>query len=225
MLWYGKSRQLNFKTIYKRKKSNYNLRTRKLAFSSPKRHSLAIYRSKFYIPSNWQVVILKQPKVSSNQLFIYFYNEVYYFKLSLADQLNSWRFDPYARTLAYKNPYLSSFYRYYKALIKQVITSFATSFFRKLKIKGKGYYIYKNIRNTVTHQFGHSHRTYIYTYYTTVKFLSKTTVLLFGSSKADVFSAGLKIRSSKYINIFTGRGVRFSKQIVYKKTGKVSAYR
>jgi hypothetical protein len=27
------------------------------------------------------------------------------------------------------------------------------------------------------------------------------------------------------MNIFTGRGVRFAKQIVYKKTGKVSAYR
>jgi hypothetical protein len=27
------------------------------------------------------------------------------------------------------------------------------------------------------------------------------------------------------INIFTGRGVRFSRQIIYKKVGKVSSYR
>jgi len=27
------------------------------------------------------------------------------------------------------------------------------------------------------------------------------------------------------INIFTGRGVRFAKQIIYKKAGKVSSYR
>jgi hypothetical protein len=26
-------------------------------------------------------------------------------------------------------------------------------------------------------------------------------------------------------NIFTGRGVRFARQIIYKKTGKVSSYR
>ena len=95
----------------------------------------------------------------------------------------------------------------------------------KLILKGKGYYIYKNYRNTITHQFGHSHRVFIYAYFVTVRFLSKTVVLLFGSSKRDVFTIGNNVQSSKYLNIFTGRGVRFSKQVIYKKTGKVSAYR
>jgi amino acid transporter len=30
---------------------------------------------------------------------------------------------------------------------------------------------------------------------------------------------------SQYINVFTGRGVRFARQVIYKKTGKVSTYR
>ena len=59
----------------------------------------------------------------------------------------------------------------------------------------------------------------------TVRFLNKKTVFLFGSSKRDVFAVGQKIRKSKFMNIFTGRGVRFARQIVYKKTGKVSTYR
>jgi len=225
LLWYGKSQKLNFKTVYKRKKSNYNLRTKKLAFSTVKHQTLSIYRSAIYIPSNWNFIVLKPKSLENASVLLYLYTNVYFFKLSLKDPLNSWAVDLATNTFAYKNPYVSSFDQYYKAAIQQVLHSFSRNFFRKLKIKGKGYYIYKNVRNTVTHQFGHSHRTYIYTYYTTVKFLSKTTVLLFGSSKTDVFSAGLSIRSSKYINIFTGRGVRFSKQIVYKKTGKVSAYR
>jgi ribosomal protein L6P/L9E len=58
-----------------------------------------------------------------------------------------------------------------------------------------------------------------------VKFLKKTTIFLFGSSRRDVFVVGRTIRKSKPANIFTGRGVRFSRQVVYKKTGKVSTYR
>ena len=97
--------------------------------------------------------------------------------------------------------------------------------FNKIKFKGKGYYIYKNIRNTVTPQFGHSHRIYFYAYNVSVKFLSKTKVLVYGLSNADVLGVSHKIKRSRPINIFTGRGVRFAKQVIYKKTGKVSSYR
>jgi ribosomal protein L6P/L9E len=58
-----------------------------------------------------------------------------------------------------------------------------------------------------------------------MKFLSKTTIYLAGLSKNDLLMVGKVIQNSKYINIFTGRGVRFIKQIIYKKTGKVSSYR
>ena len=98
-------------------------------------------------------------------------------------------------------------------------------FVTKLKIRGKGYYIYKGVRNTITHQFGYSHRNFIYSYFTRVKFLSKTIFLIFGISKVDVVGVGRKVQSYKPLNIFTGRGVRFSKQIIYKKVGKVSSYR
>jgi ribosomal protein L6P/L9E len=58
-----------------------------------------------------------------------------------------------------------------------------------------------------------------------MKFLSKTTLYIAGLSKHDIFRVGRNIRKSRYINIFTGRGVRFAQQRVYKKTGKVSTYR
>lgn len=61
---------------------------------------------------------------------------------------------------------------FYKILIKPI--------FNKIKFKGKGYYIYKNYRNTITPQFGYSHRLYLYAYHTHVKFLTKTSLLIFG---------------------------------------------
>ena len=98
-------------------------------------------------------------------------------------------------------------------------------FFKKLKFKGKGYYLYKNLRNTLTPQFGYFHRIYVYSFFNRVKFLSKTKFIVFGLIKNDVISVSHNIKSKRYINIFTSRGVRFARQIVYKKTGKVSSYR
>ena len=95
----------------------------------------------------------------------------------------------------------------------------------KLKFKGKGYYIYRNSRNTIAPQFGYSHRVYIYAFFITVKFLSKTSVLLFGFSKSDLLNAGHDIKKARSINLFTGRGVRFNRQILYRKTGKISMHR
>jgi len=123
------------------------------------------------------------------------------------------------------NLFIPNFFTMYIKTILNIFYSFSKYFFRKIKFKGKGYYIYKNTRNTITSQFGHSHRIYIYAFFVSVKFLTKTTVFLFGSSKKDVLSIGFLIKKAKPINIFTGRGVRFSRQIVYKKTGKVSSYR
>lgn len=109
--------------------------------------------------------------------------------------------------------------------VKQLLLLFSAPSFKKLKFRGKGYYIYKNQRNTVTPQFGYAHRIYVYSYFNVVRFLSKVKVFIFGLLKSDVFKVSHEIRSKRPINIFTSRGVRFSRQIVYKKVGKVSSYR
>jgi len=110
-------------------------------------------------------------------------------------------------------------------LLNDLVSSFSRVFFIKLKFKGKGYYLYKNARNTITPQFGYAHRIYKYNYTTSVKFLSKTKVFFFGGSKTDVFNSTNAVKDMRSINVFTGRGVRFAKTVIYKKTGKVSSYR
>jgi len=107
----------------------------------------------------------------------------------------------------------------------QLLKAFYSPLFLKIKFKGKGYYIYKNKRNTITPQFGYAHRLYLYSYFTSVKFLSKTSIIIFGYQLQDLIQIGLGVKQMRPINIFTGRGVRFSRQIIYKKVGKVSSYR
>ena len=119
----------------------------------------------------------------------------------------------------------SSYFKIYVSSFSKLCNNFSKVFFKKLKFKGKGYYIYKSARNTIAPQFGYSHRIYIYSWGTGIKFTSKTSVLVFGFVSNLVMKTSHELKSYRSINVFTGRGVRFSKQIVYSKPGKVASYR
>ena len=121
----------------------------------------------------------------------------------------------------FKNNYYSIFWNYFKL----IFFSFSKIFFRKLRFKGKGYYIYKNSRNTIALQFGYSHKFYLYSFFTAVKFITKTIILMFGVNYRDLLNKSYSLFNIKPINIFTGKGIRFARQIIYRKTGKVSSYR
>lgn len=121
----------------------------------------------------------------------------------------------------FKNNFFNLFFNYFKI----IFFSFSKIFFRKIKFKGKGYYIYKNNRNTIALQFGYSHLLYLYSFFINVKFITKTSILLFGINLKDLEKKTNELVNIKKINIFTSKGIRFAKQIIYKKTGKVSSYR
>lgn len=225
MLWYGIRTSNYFKKVYKRANYKCSLSTRTLALPLFRRGSLSHVAFNIYVPKGWNIVLLNPINSSRVNKLLYIHSDVYYFKVPLISNYLLWNYDQTSSSLHLSNQYTTVSHRTYFTRITEIFYSFSRLFFRKLKIKGKGYYIYKNYRNTITHQFGHSHRWYIHAFFVTVKFLNKTTVFLFGSSKHDVFIVGHTIRKSKFINIFTGRGVRFSRQVVYKKTGKVSTYR
>jgi ribosomal protein L6P/L9E len=127
--------------------------------------------------------------------------------------------------ISLKLTFNNNFYKIYWNELKYLFRILSRPVFRKIKFKGKGYYIFKNTRNVIAPQFGYAHRVYIYSFFLNVKFLSKTSVFLFGLSNTDLVTTSFNIKQARPINIFTGRGVRFSKEIVYKKQGKVSSYR
>jgi ribosomal protein L6P/L9E len=153
------------------------------------------------------------------------YNLNYFFILPFFKKFLCFNYDNSINVIVlsfyFKNNFFSLFWSYFKILF----FSFSKIFFKKLKFKGKGYYIYKNIRNTIALQFGYSHMMYIYSFFVTVKFITKTTILMFGTNYTSILKKSYSLFNIKKINIFTGKGIRFSRQIIYKKTGKVSSYR
>jgi len=224
-LWYGRGRLWNFKKYYKAQTYKCSLHTKKLAFPFARKGTMYFPTTVLYIPNNWKFVLL-QPKIDTTKPYvIYLFSDTYFFKLLFVKKHSSIFFDRQLNTLTVRNFFLANFYTMYLNRLEDLLHSFNKVFFLKLKFKGKGYYVYKSSRNTITTQFGHAHRIYIYSYFLSVKFLSKTTVFLFGTSKKDLYTTGYSLKQARPINIFTGRGVRFTRQIVYRKKGKISTYR
>ena len=174
-----------------------------------------------FIPEKFEVAFIKSNKTT----WILSYNETYKFLLPFTSKYARLSFCLTSNIVKLETLLANSYYTTYISSLVKLMSSFYKPTFKKMKFRGKGYYIYKNSRNTIAPQFGYSHRLYIYSYFNKVKFIGKTIVILFGLVKSDLIQAGLELKSKRSINIFTGRGVRFSRQVVYKKQGKVSSYR
>jgi len=97
--------------------------------------------------------------------------------------------------------------------------------FLRLRFRGKGYYLYKGRRKTLSFRFGYSHRVYRSSYLAWYKLMSKTEIFIWSRSFPLVWNFAWYIKSVRPYNQYTGKGIRFSRQIIYKKLGKVGSYR
>lgn len=222
MMWHGiKTNDLT--SVIRSQKSKSNKLMQKQSWSL--NYSYQINKQTFYIykPAGWDALVITHKSLKTRVLF--FYSNTYYFKVSLPMTMHKLTFSPNNSSFILHTLYLNNNYRLFLTYLDLNFTSFYKPFFKKIKFKGKGYYIYKNKRNTITPQFGYSHRLYLYSYFVSVKFLSKTSIFVFGLLKSDVIKTSLGVKKMRPINIFTGRGVRFSREVIYKKVGKVSSYR
>ena len=177
----------------------------------------------FLVPSQWTFIILKS--VESHFYSFYLFSHTYFFKFAVPKNVTSISICKNTNVVSGSSYYFTSGIYVWVKEVNTIISTLTSFLFKKLKFKGKGYYIYKNARNTIAPQFGYYHRIYIYSFFNKVKFLSKTKLLIFGLIKKDIVCTSQDLKSKRPINIFTGRGVRFARQVIYKKTGKVSSYR
>lgn len=227
MLCYG------FRSLKSIGKKNFvkNYKYRKLLSSKSLKLSwgvrLNFNKRKLYIclPENWSLVIFSIKKNLKSYIDLYIYSSIYYFVYRLPTKLTMFNYDKFEKVLSLSSKYKDQFSILFYFFLKKVLYSFSQLFFRKIKFKGKGYYIYKNKRNTITPQFGYAHRIYVYAFSLNVSFLTKTKILMFGLNDLDIKNYSLQVYNIRPINIFTGRGMRFSKQVIYKKAGKISLYR
>jgi ribosomal protein L6P/L9E len=213
----------NSSTMYvKSRDRRLNVKTKRNNIFSGNKKKIGHTKIIINFPDSWKIVLLE---TGFGRLVMYLYGSNYYFKLSIHKKKTYVNFDNNSRSILISTLCDNNFFRLYWYFFRRAIRSFYVPFFIRIKFKGKGYYIFKNTRQVITPQFGHSHRLYVYSYFVSVVFLSKTSIFLFGLTDTDTIKVGGMIKSMRTINIFTGRGVRFVRQIIYKKVGKVSSYR
>lgn len=226
MKWYGKNDYAkSLKTFNKNLKKNHNIKIKNSAIFFKNRFNFNFYKIIFYIPFGWDFLVLKKNNFNNNFIYFYVYSSTYFFLLPVVKNFLNLNYDTQTSSLILKFQFNNNFHLLFWNIFKTVFYSFSKLFFKKLKFKGKGYYIFKNTRNTIALQFGYSHLLYLYSFFITVKFLTKTTILMFGINKNNITLSSKSLFFIKPINIFTGKGIRFSRQIIYRKTGKVSSYR
>lgn len=223
-MWYGIKKIKNPKLLHQTYLLRSRLKLKKVHIYKFHQTFLSRFYKLLWIPTSWNFLFLKNINKIFNQL-LYCYNKFYYIKITISYHLFNINILNDSRFIILNSFFpLPSSYFFLKSL-QSIFYNFSKIIFIKIKFRGKGYYIYKNKRNTLTPQFGYAHRILMYSYSILVKFLSKTIILLFGLSKIDLIKVSYQIIKPRPINIFTGRGVRFSSQLIYRKIGKVSTYR
>lgn len=222
MLWYGNAqyRVINLLT----NQYNSKLHIKNLTRSKTYAKTINYFGSYFFIPSNWELLV--QTKKNTQNCLFYLYSSVFFIQFAVhCSSFLSVHYNTQTSILSLRNLVANSWFSLYTNYFIQVLNCFNLYFFTKIQFKGKGYRLYLNKRQTLAFQFGHSHRVYQYGFNLNLVLLTKYTLFVYGMNRFHVSAFSLFTQSYRPINIYTHRGIRFSKQVIYKKTGKESSFR
>lgn len=159
--------------------------------------------------------------------FIYVFNDNFFFIINLPLinlRVNVFSNDIYLKD---KNSYVSSLIEGSENTLpfnklNRLFYSWDSYYFNKLIIDGKAYRITKFINKNFKLMFGRSHMVLLITrgLFLRKKKKIKKKFIFFGTSKYNVNLASVIAKSVRPNDMYTDRGIRFSKQINNRKLGK-----
>ena len=144
-------------------------------------------------------------------IYLYIYNSSYYcfFKINKNTKIKI------------KNKQIIEIYNQQKQKLNNInffIKQFALCDSSKIKFAGKGYKIKKNSKESLILLFNRSHTTTMWWKNIFVKKLKKYKIFIkYNPLNKKIVETILNIRP---VNIFTKKGLRVARQILYKKKGK-----
>jgi hypothetical protein len=172
MLWYGfYLHKIMFYLKHKTKKHKFTNKYRNNA-------QFFFYNLNIAVPSTTNAVLVK--KTNTYIKIFYIYSPIYYFILSVPSTVTYINVDKNTFVINLQTNTYHNYINLYWTLMNRIFITFYRPLFLKLRFRGKGYYIYKNKRNTITPQFGYAHRLFFYNYLNLVKFLSKISLIFLG---------------------------------------------
>lgn len=109
----------------------------------------------------------------------------------------------------------------------RLIHIFESTFFNKIKFKGKGFRTrLKKNNKIIKFTFGHSHINYVFINNSTtrIKRLGKYKYTFKCKNRLKMNVLLKQICEIKPINMYTKRGIRLGRQFIFKRKGKKSTY-
>lgn len=176
------------------------------------------------LPFTINIVIWKNKKFFENSNIL-LYDKHKSMKFLVNTEKRLLRFDKNTNTLLLEKTHLYDKNNKFGAFIEELLKSWNFYFFSKIKFKGKGFRIRFLKRNKlVKFFFGRSHKTFISFKKIIMKKINKYKFILKSLNKNKVLNNTNKVVSIKPLNLYTIRGLRNSRQIVFKRKGKKGTY-
>lgn len=178
----------------------------------------------FCLPSNINVIIWKNKRFN-NFLNIYIYNKTKNIKLFYNQNINPTKYDKNTNSFFIEKKILNNKNNKLSKFIESFLTSWDVYFFNKIKFKGKGFRI-RFFKKTkfMKFFFGRSHKTFVILKNIKMRKINKYKFILKSIKKDKIKKDSYMITKIKPINFYTLRGLRNSRQIIYKRKGKKGTY-
>lgn len=163
-------------------------------------------------------------RIENNVIFYTYNSFFYYYLISPVDAVDI-NVDIETKGIIFKIYNKKVFERLYINLLHKFFFSWDSYFFEKIKFTGKGYRIaFQKKKKIMKFYFGHSHDTLIVFKWVVVKKPHKYKFIILKNNITTLRKLNETILRIKPINIYTKRGLRNFRQIIYKRKGKKSSY-
>lgn len=162
---------------------------------------------------------------TENKLIVYNYNSFFFYQIMQPRDSTFINIDSETKSFSFETTNEKTFTKLYKNLLEVFFFSWDSYFFEKIKFKGKGYRIaFKKKKKMMTFYFGHSHDTIFIFRWVLVKKPHKYKFIILNNNVKTLKILNRQILKIKPLNVYTKRGLRNFRQVIYKRKGKKSSY-
>lgn len=176
-------------------------------------------RNILFIPYNISYSYIE--KNNNTVKFLYLYNNDYFFSINFNEK-QSIVINEDTNTIVVETRNFNNKINLFNNEFNKFIYSWDNFFFNKIKFTGKGFKWKKKETNLFLF-FNRAHKCFFIGNNIILKRLSKSKVILLKNNYNHLIHDSILVRTIRSNNIFTKRGLRFSRQIILKKKGKTAS--
>lgn len=171
-----------------------------------------------FIPYNINYLYIEKNNMNK---FLYLYNNDYFFSITFSKN-QAIIINEDSNTITIDNRDFNNKLNLSNHEFDKFLYSWDNFFFNKIKFTGKGFKWKKKNTNLFLF-FNRAHKCFFIGNNIILKRLSKSKIILLKNNYNHLIHDSILIKTIRSNNIFTKRGLRFSRQIVLKKKGKTAS--